>query len=137
MAEANKAVIRCPGCAREVVMPAASCPTCGFDFRAGRVPAPEAGPALDGQPPNRSILYLAAAAVVMLLIAVGYLVFGADAEPPEVLGAPGGGSILQPVPANPPPLGPISPAKTIRNAQGVADQADERVRQARELADGQ
>ena len=134
MAESNKAVIRCPGCAREVEMPAASCPVCGFNFREGRKSETD-GPALEVPAPSRTILYLAAAVVVMGLIIVGFMFFAPDDDPPDSLASPGGGSILQPIPASPPPLAPISPAKTIQNAQGVASQADDRVKQAKDLAD--
>ena len=117
-------------------MPAKSCPTCGYDFRAGKAPVPPA-PASEPSPASRSHLYLVAAVAIMILIVVGFLLFGGGDEPPEILSSPsGGGSILQPLPANPPPLAPVSPAKTIGNAKSVAEQADEKVRQARDLYEG-
>jgi hypothetical protein len=141
MSEAKQVMLRCPGCSREVAMPAESCPACGFNFRDGRPPAP---PTLQTSPLHdetgrRSIWYLAAAAGVMLLIAVGYMVFGSDDDPPDVTGAPppAAGSILAPVPVNPPPLAPISPAKTIGNARDQADHIEERQRLAQELVDSE
>jgi hypothetical protein len=141
MSEAKPVMIRCPGCAREVAMPAESCPACGFNFRDGRPPAP---PTLKSAPLHddtgrRPIWYLAAAALVMLLIAVGYIVFGSDDDPPDVSGGPppAAGSILAPVPVNPPPLAPISPAKTIGNARNQADLIEERQRRAREVVDSE
>jgi hypothetical protein len=135
MAEAKKPVIRCPGCSREVPLPAEACPDCGFNFREGKVPAPERPAALE--PSGRPVIwYLVAAVGVMVLIIVGWTLFGRDEEPPPPPAA-GGGSILQPLPAEPPPLGPINPAKTIQRAKGLAEQHDERVEIMRELSESE
>jgi hypothetical protein len=88
--------------------------------------------------PSRRIYYLAGAGALVLILILGWVIFGGrSSEPPQIPeAASSGGGVLIQVPASNIQNPLLNPAKTIQTSKGVADQADDRVRQMELLQQG-
>ncbi|MDR1308951.1 MAG: hypothetical protein LBL95_03485 [Deltaproteobacteria bacterium] len=129
--------LRCPGCGGTVFMPATDCPACGFNFRLGRKPvAPAAASGMDMEAPggrNRLVMIAGAAALVLLVAAIAFLVTRPE-KPDAPSPSAASGHVL------PPPADDLlvqsptlHPAVPINRAKGVADQADARVQEMKNI----
>jgi hypothetical protein len=134
--ESKKPSLRCPNCGLEVFMPTEEC-FCGYNFRLGRKPEPVSGsrPGPEVAPSHTKLFIIAGAAAVAIVLA--FLVFflsSPGSEPelgPQPVGGGGSPMTVETILTESPVL---NPARTINRAQGVADLADKRVEELKEIS---
>ncbi|MDR3135151.1 MAG: hypothetical protein LBU69_03540 [Deltaproteobacteria bacterium] len=135
----NKPSIRCPHCSNSVVLPAETCPSCGYNFRTGQRPALAIPPGTLAMGPDsggrkKLALIAGGTAVVIVLIILAFFLTrpGTSEEPLPAPGGGGGGPMTIETIRNDSPV--LNPARTINRAKDVADIADQRNEEMKEIS---